>query len=421
VAAIGSGATTDVFRARDLVLGRPVALKLMRAGTRTRSGKAFTAAAREAAGLSHPNIAAVYDTGEHTSGRGTHTFLITELCERRDLSGRWEAPAAASLAAQICAALEHAHSRGLAHGNLVPENIYATPEGTVKVADFGLSAAAEGRAVEPVDDVRALGELLFLLLTGRPPAEPAPGLRSIRAGIPRTIETAVARALGAGEPLTAEGFRRMLGGAGQAPEREPATTQAVTPATSVFDPRWMIPVALLIAVAIVAALVVPDDEELPEPGEPVQAGSETRIEVVTVDDFDPGGDGDEHAELVGMVDDNDLTTSWHSETYHATFQQVKPEHPGIGLIFDLGRPVQVSRVQIHSPTPGYGFELLRSSRPAEDEKSWAAVATVEQARDVAEMNEFETASSRYWLLWITSLPGGGTGSVSISEVRFFGP
>ncbi len=393
----------------------------MRAGTRTRSGKAFTAAAREAAGLSHPNIAAVYDTGEHTSPGGNHTFLVTELCERRDLSGRWEAADVVALSAQICAALEYAHARGAVHGNLVPANILATPDGVVKVADFGLSAAAEGREVEPAEDVRALGQLMFLLLTGKTAPDPAPPLRSIRAGIPRSVENAVSRALGTGEPLSAEGFRRTMGGGLQPPGKDPGAAPVEAPRSRGFDLRWMIPIAVLIVAAIAVTFAPSDDETPPEPGVRAEAGSEVRLVVAGVDDFDPGGDDDEHKELVGLVKDDDLLTSWHSETYHATFAQVKPDHPGIGLIFDLGRSVQVSRVQIHSPTPGYGFELLRSSHPAQDEKNWAPVATVEQARDVAEMNEFETASSRYWLLWITSLPGGGAGSVAISEVRFFGP
>ncbi len=421
--AIGGGEVTDVFRARDLVLARSVALKLMRAGTTTRSGKAFTAAAKKAAGLSHPNIAAVYDTGEHGSAGRKHSFLVTELCAPNEVVGRWDLADVISLGTQVCSALESAHSNGIAHGNLVAENIFTTPEGGVKVADFGLSAAAQGREATEGGDVRALGALAYLLLTNRMPEESPSQLRSIRAGIPRSVEAAVMRALGTGEPITVEDFRRALGSGASVSDTRSATAPGQPSATPLFDLRWVVPVASLILIAIAAALVISGDTVPPGQDAAPEGGAETRLDIAAVSDFDPGGnDGEEHHELVGFaIDGDNLGTPWHSETYNATLAQVKPEHPGVGLVFDLGRPVQVSRVQIHSPTPGYGFELLSSSQKAEDETSWAKVATIGQARGVAELNEFEVVTARYWLIWITSLPGGGGGSVAISEVRFFGP
>jgi serine/threonine-protein kinase len=178
------------------VLAREVAIKVLHrslAGDQAFVDR-FRREARAAAGLSHPNIVAVYDWGavdgvyymvmEYVRGRATRDLL--------NASGRLEPTQAAEVLRQTLLALEHAHRQGLVHRDIKPENILITTEGVVKVTDFGLARAyADGRQTEagsvtgtvqylapeqirgepadPRSDLYSLGIVAYELLTGRLP------------------------------------------------------------------------------------------------------------------------------------------------------------------------------------------------------------------------------------------------------------
>jgi serine/threonine-protein kinase len=147
VSAIGKGGMGEVWRARDTRLGRDVAIKTLPAafvGDADRLTR-FEREARLLASLNHPNIASIHGFEEHA---GTH-FLVLELIEGETLEDRLRrrrpAPAEAlKLALQVVEALEAAHEHGLIHRDLKPANIKITPEGRVKVLDFGLAKALVG-------------------------------------------------------------------------------------------------------------------------------------------------------------------------------------------------------------------------------------------------------------------------------------
>ncbi len=146
---IGKGGMGEVFRARDQKLGRDVAIKVLpeEFARDTDRVARFQREAKLLASLNHPNIAAIY--GLEESG-GTQ-FLVLELVEGDTLADRIKAgpiPVEESLklALQIAGALEIAHDKGIIHRDLKPSNIKVTPEGTVKVLDFGLAKALEGEA-----------------------------------------------------------------------------------------------------------------------------------------------------------------------------------------------------------------------------------------------------------------------------------
>ncbi|HPF70383.1 MAG TPA: protein kinase, partial [Candidatus Krumholzibacteria bacterium] len=146
---VGKGGMGEVYRARDTKLGRDVAIKILPAelaGDAEREAR-FQREARALASLQHPNVASVYGFEEADGIR----FLVMELVPGADLTGRIKSgpcPVAEvlPLARQIAAGLEAAHEAGIVHRDLKPANIMETPEGEIKILDFGLAQAWLGEA-----------------------------------------------------------------------------------------------------------------------------------------------------------------------------------------------------------------------------------------------------------------------------------
>ena len=194
---LGHGGMASVYLAHDAELDRPVAVKLLAeslAGD-TAFRRRFLREARLAARLSHPNVVAVFDAGEADGGR---PYIVMEYVEGTTLEDRGPLPPAegVALAVQACHGLAHAHAAGLVHRDVKPHNLLLRTDGTLKVADFGIARAAEATALTQVGtvlgtaaylapeqaageevtaaaDVYSLGAVLYELLTGRPPYEPA--------------------------------------------------------------------------------------------------------------------------------------------------------------------------------------------------------------------------------------------------------
>jgi serine/threonine-protein kinase len=144
---LGKGGMGEVYRARDLKLKREVAIKIL-PDEFSRDADRVSRFQREAevlASLNHPNIAAIYDLAEAIGTR----FLVLELVEGETLADRIargpiSADETLDIAKQIAEALEAAHERGIIHRDLKPANVKLTPDGKVKVLDFGLAKAMEG-------------------------------------------------------------------------------------------------------------------------------------------------------------------------------------------------------------------------------------------------------------------------------------
>jgi len=125
----------EVYRARDTRLGREVAVKV----SHEQFSERFEREARAVAALNHPNICALYDVGPN--------YLVMELVEGETLRGPLPLAEALRIGSQIIEALEAAHEKGIIHRDLKPANIKITPEGVVKVLDFGLAKALEPERV----------------------------------------------------------------------------------------------------------------------------------------------------------------------------------------------------------------------------------------------------------------------------------
>ena len=201
---LGRGGMAEVHRAVDLRLGRPVAVKELRvdlANDPTFQAR-FRREAQSAAGLNHPTIVAVYDTGEETDPvTGTSIpYIVMELVEGQTLrevlrEGRKLLPERAlELTVGVLDALSYSHKAGIVHRDIKPANVMLTPAGQVKVMDFGIARAvadtsatmtqtaavigtaqylspeqARGETVDARSDIYSAGCLLYELLVGRPP------------------------------------------------------------------------------------------------------------------------------------------------------------------------------------------------------------------------------------------------------------
>ena len=193
---IGSGGMGEVFRARDSVLGRTVALKVLPVERALQRGfvERFRAEAQAAARLSHHNVVQVYDWGEEDE---TY-YMVMEYVRGRNLRqilsafGRLEPAQACETIQQVLTALSTAHERGLVHRDIKPENVIISVDGTVKVTDFGIARVlqsttmsgsllgtiayaapeqASGGSVDSRTDIYSAGCVFYELLTGHPPFE----------------------------------------------------------------------------------------------------------------------------------------------------------------------------------------------------------------------------------------------------------
>jgi serine/threonine-protein kinase len=232
---LGSGGMANVYLAEDQELGRRVAIKILnnRHANDDQFVERFRREAKNAAGLSHPNIVSIYDRGE---AEGTY-YIAMEFLDGRSLKelivARGPAPISVAIdyTRQILAALRFAHRNGIVHRDIKPHNVLVDSEGRLKVTDFGIARAgasqmteagsiigtaqylspeqAKGSPVDQTSDLYSVGILIYELLTGAVPftgdtpveiamkhlsATPDP-LSSHRAEIPRELDKVVLRAL----------------------------------------------------------------------------------------------------------------------------------------------------------------------------------------------------------------------------------
>ncbi len=234
---VARGGMAEVYRARDQLLDRPVALKVLfpELSVDRSFVERFRREAQAAANLSHPNIVPVFDWGEDN---GTY-FIVMEFVDGRALSsilrtaGPLHPDRAAEIAADVAGALAYAHRHGVVHRDVKPGNVLITEEGTIKVTDFGIARAvnteesltqtgavmgtatyfspeqAEGMGVDSRSDIYSLGVVIFEMVTGRPPflgdtpvavaskhvREHPPAPREINPGVPPDLEAIILKCL----------------------------------------------------------------------------------------------------------------------------------------------------------------------------------------------------------------------------------
>src|ERR1700683_5314809 len=234
---IARGGMAEVYRARDRLLDRPVALKILfpELSIDRTFVERFKREAQAAANLSHPNIVPVYDWGEDA---GTY-FIVMEFIDGRPLSavlrdvGPLPPEQAADIGVHVAGALAFAHRHGVIHRDIKPGNVLITNDNQVKVTDFGIARAmnteesltqtgavmgtatyfspeqAEGIGVDARSDIYSLGVVLFEMATGRPPflgdtpvavaskhvRDYPPAHRELNPSIPPTFEAIILKSM----------------------------------------------------------------------------------------------------------------------------------------------------------------------------------------------------------------------------------
>ncbi len=154
---LGAGGMGQVYRARDTKLDRDVAIKVLPEDFASDAGRLarFEREAKLLASLNHPNIATIFGFEESDGVRFIAMELVEgqSLADRIEASGRIKIDEALEIARQIALALEAAHEASVIHRDLKPANVQVTPDGTVKVLDFGLAKAYEAQGSEPSSDL----------------------------------------------------------------------------------------------------------------------------------------------------------------------------------------------------------------------------------------------------------------------------
>ena len=232
---IGQGGMADVFLAIDTILNRQVAIKILRADLSTDAVSIlrFEREAQAATALAHPNIVEIYDVGDYKG----HHYIVMEYVPGKTLKQiiRERGPLlneeTVDIMKQLVSAISEAHSRGIIHRDIKPQNVIIKSDGTLKILDFGIATAkgsmqltqannvmgsvhylapelAKGEPATVQSDIYALGIVMFEMLTGDVPfkadqavqialmhmRDPLPNVRQINPNVPQPMENIILRA-----------------------------------------------------------------------------------------------------------------------------------------------------------------------------------------------------------------------------------
>jgi serine/threonine protein kinase len=460
---VGTGGMSSVYKARDRLLERNVALKVLHPhySDDAEYVERFRREARSVAQLSHPHIVTVIDRGEDEGQQ----FIVFEFIDGENLKqligriGPLPVRRAVELALEIADALAFAHDHGLVHRDVKPQNVLLTPDGEAKVTDFGIARSldvehgvtqtgtvlgtsnylspeqASGQPVTPATDVYSLGVVLFELLTGEVPFpgenfvavamkhlnEPPPDLTEQRPDVPLRLVAAVERALekdpsrrfqSMGE--FASELRQCLADMSSADEertfiaKSPVLKQSRPHRVRATRRRWpLVALVLLVAAAaIVAGILALGDSKGKEPSGP--GGSVLRVIPLSgVTGYDPQGTGGEHDADGAKATDHDPGTYWQTETYDSPdFGGLGKS--GVGLVLDAGGPIALSSVTVTTDTPGFSAQIQDGSSSSGPFVPDSSIRTVNGRTTF----KLDGKSGRYYVVWITQLPPGAVAHVN---------
>jgi hypothetical protein len=437
-----SSPNATLWRATDVVLGRPVAVRIV-TGQTPAQRDALTAAAARAGRVADARWVRVLDVGSEVNDATLTVWVVSEWVDGPSLAtvvrqAPLRPPIATALMLSCAQAVSAATDQGAAHGALHPDEVVLPADGSPRMTGLELSVALGSGP--RYDDTRGLGGLLYAALTGRWPLPGWYGLpassrgdgqhpRRHRGGVSRDLDEITAKALSGGY-ANAAAF---------------ATDLAVLPAEPLNpapadpeerrDRRWrrvawrVVPPLLVAAVGFGAWTIGSNLGRIPSPArvvapsfpQPRQSNGPTTTEVVWstpphITSFDPEGDGTEDPGGVGLAVDDDPSTQWTTDTYigNPVFGGLKR---GVGLLLDLRRPTTVDVAQLLLSAPGANLQLRAGSVLPRQASDLPVVASRADSPAAVRLTLASPVRARYWLLWITSLPKAGTGyRLGVAEI-----
>jgi serine/threonine-protein kinase len=458
---------SSVYRARDTLLERNVALKIMHEHHLEDDDyvERFQREARTVAQLSHPNIVTVIDRGED-DGR---PFIVFEYVDGDTLDqlvqrdGALPVEEALRIAIGAARGLAFAHRQGHVHRDVKPQNILLNGGGQPKVTDFGISRAldvkkgvtqtgtvlgtsnyiapeqASGEKATAQSDVYSLGVVLFELLTGRRPFsgdnfvavamkhinEVPPTVAELRRDVPPRVSAAVARALekdprdrfASMEAFAAEldACLHELRTAGDADSTATVITAPAPRAKGRPPRRRVSPTPVIVALLALAALAViavaafavnHDNSNNPTTTSTGGGGGGGAVSLTGAGGYDPPpGDGTEHDSDAPNATDGDPATFWTTEHYGSQdFGGIKK---GVGLVLDAPRSVALKKLTVTTDTPGF-TALVRAGDSPESAQADSSSQTVNGTTTFA----LNGRAGSVYVLWITQLAPDGVAHVN---------
>ena len=461
------GARATTWRAADEVLARPVAVRALPA--RDPDATRFLEAAAVAGAVGARPLARVYDAAaEPRTRRPGVAYVIREWVEGEPLadllaSGPVAPARALQLAVTGAQALVELHAAGAVHGRIHPGNVVVEPAGRLRLTDAVtaavLAGGPDGADRDRRGDVRDLVAVLYALATARWPdtgtGQPSRGIppaprtdsgfrspRQVRAGVPSALDAVVDRGLHPGRrrdlpaldsaPALLAALEKAAGEVGRE-EREAGPPEVRRDGPGPL--RSLLPYAL--AAALVAGTAVVGYSlglsvgEVPPIEDGVSADSGTEapaapgsVPAVPLDlarydvrDYDPyGRPREENSDEVVNAYDGEPSTAWATDLYRtARFGGLKP---GVGLLVDLRRQVELARVDVDVTAPGTRLELRTGNALGEDEQLLGVVTTSDTRSGRVRLDVPQGTRARYWLLWITELPAdAGQYRAGVDELR----
>jgi len=428
------------WRGFDEVLARPVMITVLQ--TSGHDADELLAAAVANGRVAHPGVASVFDAAIVDGC----TYVVSEWVEGTSLTaalrdGPMPPSQAAAVAHAAAEAVAAVHAQGLVHGNLHPDNVVLTTGGGIKLTDLRTNGGGERTA-----DVRCLGALLYAALTGKWPAgipssagtslPTAPydddrlcAPRQVRAGVPGHLSELAMRALDREPVLSAANLAQSLDHHASDSMAAPLPVMEDVPGEREHRAmrRVAIPVAVLLVIAMAGLLLGVRLGAIENPAgyrvldfgtdatpSPVAVAQPLPISAARI--IDPEGDG---AELAGAerVRDGDPATAWRTDSYKtARFGNLKR---GIGIRLDLGTAQSVRQVAVSVQNIGGVVELRTGAADGDSPDDYRTI-TPEQNPDSTTITfSIPPTTSRYWLIWYTSLPENDRGyGVGVTEVRF---
>lgn len=455
---------TSTWRAVDEALGRDVTVRTLPVDSP--DAEPVTRAARAAAAVLDHRFLRVLDVDADQD----HVYVVSEWSGGQTLeaalqSGPLAPRDAVRVVAQVAEALAAAGRQGLHHGCLRPDRVVLTEAGQVRLGGLLVDAAVahcpgpESREAAALADAHGCGRLLYAALTARWPEDgfatsaltPAPAIdghpaspRQVRAGVPASLDTIAARAMGTrvsgrepalttpsaiaaalstarvpAEPALEDGPgapTMLLGQPGPAPEPMAAPTGAARTSRAA---GVLVALVVLVAVGLLGwqlVLAALDGRGATARGDsgsgPTQAAQPTPTGTVVpvrgVEDFDPEGNGSENPDEVRRAVDGDPATGWHTLTYYN-----RPDlgglKSGVGLLLDLGSVQQVSTVTVDLVGRGTTLELRGATNRSDSASGYSTIATAKDAGPTVTLRAPSPVRARYLLLWFTQLPPDGNG------------